>query len=49
VEASLDGEREATWARRALGRTTDPRRAWRLLAARGFPEDVIADVVGDPD
>ena len=22
-------------------------RAWRLLAARGFPEDVIADVVPD--
>jgi SOS response regulatory protein OraA/RecX len=24
-------------------------RAWRLLAARGFPEDVIADVVPDGD
>ena len=56
VEESLEGEREAHWARRALARqridVEDPRaraRAWRLLASRGFPEDVIADVVPDVD
>lgn len=54
VEESLAGEREAEWARRALVRARidveDPRargRAWRLLASRGFPEDVVADVVPD--
>jgi len=52
LEESLDGERETRWAERALARqriaTDDSRqrgRAWRLLAARGFPEEVIADVV----
>ncbi len=52
VEESLAGEREADWARRALARARidveDPRvrsRAWRLLASRGFPDDVVADVV----
>jgi SOS response regulatory protein OraA/RecX len=52
VEGSLEGEREADWARRALARqridVADPHargRAWRLLASRGFPEDVIADIV----
>jgi regulatory protein len=51
VEASLDDEPETTWARRALERAgrTDGARAWRLLAGRGFPNDVIAAVVGDPD
>jgi SOS response regulatory protein OraA/RecX len=56
VEESLAGEREAEWARRALARARidveDPRvrpRAWRLLASRGFPEDVVADVVPDGD
>jgi SOS response regulatory protein OraA/RecX len=48
VEASREGESEAAWARRALRHERDPRRAWRLLAARGFPEDVIVDVVGEP-
>jgi hypothetical protein len=50
VEASCDGEPEATWARRArrLGRPHGAK-AWRLLASRGFPEDVVLDVVGDPD
>ena len=54
LEESLDGEREARWAERALARqriaVDDSRqrgRAWRLLAARGFPEEVIADVVPD--
>jgi SOS response regulatory protein OraA/RecX len=52
IEESLAGERESDWARRALVRQhvelEDPRargRAWRLLASRGFPEDVIADVL----
>ncbi len=49
VNGSLAGEREAAWARRALeqARIADQRRAWRLLGSRGFPEDVIADVVGE--
>ena len=52
VEVSLDGEREAAWARRALGRLrvdapSARGRAWRLLCARGFPEDVIVEVLGD--
>lgn len=49
VGASLDDEPEAAWARRALARVTDRRRAWRLLTSRGFPEEVITDVLGDPD
>ena len=50
VEASLDGEPEATWARRVLERERKARgpQAWRLLVGRGFPEDVVADVAGDP-
>lgn len=51
VEASLDGESEATWARRALdasGRGGDAARAWRFLASRGFPEDVVAELVELP-
>ncbi len=49
VEVSRDGEPEAAWARRALARGGDPPagRAWRLLATRGFPDDVIADLLGD--
>ena len=54
VEESLEGERESHWARRALARqridVDDPGargRAWRLLGARGFPDDVIADLLGD--
>jgi regulatory protein len=51
VEASRDGEPERTWARRALDRAGSPpaAKAWRLLLGRGFPEDVVADVVGEPD
>jgi regulatory protein len=49
VEASCEGEPEAAWARRALERSGRPRgaKAWRLLASRGFPEDVVREVVGD--
>ena len=50
VEASLAGEPEEAWARRALASAGQPvgARAWRLLAGRGFPEEVLSDVVGDP-
>jgi SOS response regulatory protein OraA/RecX len=49
VEASRDGETETACARRALERAGQPRgaRAWRFLAARGFPEEAIADVIGE--
>ena len=49
VSASCDGVPEATWARRALAGHGRPRgaKAWRLLASRGFPEDVVRDVVGE--
>lgn len=49
IEASRDGQSERAWARRALRGTRDRARAWRLLLARGFPEDVVEDVVGTPD
>jgi regulatory protein len=51
VAASRDGEPEIAWARRALeqqGRAQGAR-GWRLLASRGFPEDVVAAVVGEID
>ena len=50
VEAARDGASEREWARRALERAgvAEPRRAWRLLAGRGFPEEVIADLLGEP-
>jgi regulatory protein len=46
VEASLDGDSEAEWARRALARAhaATPARAWRWLVSHGFPEDVATDV-----
>ncbi len=49
IEASRDGEGELEWARRVLERAGEPRgvRAWRLLAARGFPEETIADLIGE--
>jgi regulatory protein len=51
VEASRRDEPETVWARRALEHAGRPRgaKAWRLLASRGFPEDVVRDVLGDPD
>jgi regulatory protein len=50
IEESRDGEAEAVWARRALERQGRPRgaKAWRLLASRGFPEEVVRDVLGEP-
>ena len=48
VEASLEGLRETDWAKRALGKGhASGAAAWRLLAGRGFPEEVIADLLGD--
>jgi SOS response regulatory protein OraA/RecX len=48
VESSRDGASEIECARRVLARTGRPSgaKAWRLLASRGFPEDVVEDVVG---
>ena len=50
VEASLGGDPERVWAERALARAGAPAgaRAWRVLASRGFPEDVLTDVLGEP-
>jgi regulatory protein len=50
LDASREGQSEAAWAQRVLERAGRPSgaRAWRLLAARGFPDDVLADLVGDP-
>jgi SOS response regulatory protein OraA/RecX len=50
VEESREGEREIEWARRALGRGRQRKgaAAWRFLAGRGFPEEVIGDLLGDP-
>ena len=48
VSASLDGVPERTWAERALAASecaADSARAWRLLSSRGFPEDVVADLI----
>jgi regulatory protein len=49
VDESLDGRSESEWARSALERAPvrEGPRAWRLLASRGFPEDVITDVLGE--
>jgi regulatory protein len=54
VEVSREGLAERAWAERALRRLArdlvEPRargRAWRLLAARGFPEEVVAALLGD--
>ena len=48
VDASRNDEPEIEWARRAAGRVTDARGAWRLLLTRGFPEDVVAELVRGP-
>ena len=50
VEGSREGEPEIAWARRALARAGEPRgaRAWRLLASRGFGENVITELLGEP-
>lgn len=52
VDTSRDGESEVSWARRALadaGIAVAPTpKAWRLLASRGFAEDVVMEVLGEP-
>jgi regulatory protein len=47
VEASAEGEPEIAWARRALRGVRDRRRAWRLLVSRGFPEEVVTELLGE--
>ena len=51
VVESLAGEREHDWARRLLerrrlGHGAARSRAWSLLQRHGFPEQVVADVLG---
>jgi SOS response regulatory protein OraA/RecX len=50
IEESREGIDERDWARRALERLRSPApaRAWRWLVSHGFPEDAVADVVGEP-
>jgi len=52
IVESLAGEREHDWARRLLerrrlGHTAARSRAWSLLQRHGFPEDVVAELLGD--
>ena len=49
IEASREGEPEREWARRSLGGLRDRARAWRLLVSRGFPDDVVENLVGTPE
>jgi len=51
VEESRDGVTEVEWARRALERhaTAGSGRAWRWLLSRGFAEDVVVDLLGEPE
>ncbi|TMA38888.1 MAG: hypothetical protein E6J83_15085 [Deltaproteobacteria bacterium] len=51
---SLAGEREHDWARRLLERRrlshgSARARAWGLLQRHGFPEEVIAGLLGEPE
>jgi regulatory protein len=50
VAESRAGVPEVEWARRALARARVAgagTRAWRLLASRGFAEDVVVDLLGE--
>lgn len=49
IEASREGQPEQEWARRALRGLRDRARAWRLLVSRGFPEDLVENLVGSPE
>ena len=54
VVESLTGEREHDWARRLLERRrlshgSARARAWGLLQRHGFPEEVIAGLLGEPE
>ena len=51
VAASRDGRSEGEWAEQALAEAglverLAPARAWRLLVQRGFPEEVVARLLG---
>jgi SOS response regulatory protein OraA/RecX len=53
LEAASESRSERTWAERALASARidpagAPAKAWRFLLGRGFPEDVVADIVGEP-
>ena len=50
IESTCEDTSESEWARRVLVRAGRPRgaKAWRLLASRGFPEDVVEELIGDP-
>jgi regulatory protein len=51
VEESREDVAEVEWARRALGRHAagGSARAWRWLVSRGFAQDVITDLLGEPE
>jgi SOS response regulatory protein OraA/RecX len=51
VEESREGQPEIEWARKALARArgAEGARAWRLLASHGFAEEVIVDLLGEPE
>ena len=53
VDESRDGLPEIEWARRALALADEAvvagPRSWRLLAGRGFPEEVVVDLLGEPE
>jgi SOS response regulatory protein OraA/RecX len=49
IDTSRDGLSEAAWAGRVLVRAGGPvgSKAWRLLVARGFPDDVVVELAGE--
>jgi regulatory protein len=53
LEATGEGRTERAWAERALESArldpaASPAKAWRFLLGRGFPEEVVAEIVGEP-
>jgi regulatory protein len=53
LETASESHGERVWAERALESAridpvAAPAKAWRFLLGRGFPEEVVADVVGEP-
>jgi len=48
VDESRAGEPEIVWARRALRDERERARAWRHLLARGFPEEIASELLGEP-
>jgi SOS response regulatory protein OraA/RecX len=52
-DAASESRSERAWAAAALAAAridpaAAPAKAWRFLLGRGFPEDVVTDVVGEP-